>query len=48
VNKNILDDYEEWHFPKKEKPKKGLIPLSAYEYRNLSLSYEPLQNQEMI
>jgi hypothetical protein len=35
--KNILDDFEEWHLPKKEKPKKALIPLSASEYRNLSL-----------
>jgi len=37
VRKNILDDFEEWHLPKKEKPKKALIPLSASEYRNLSL-----------
>jgi len=48
VSKNIFDDYEKWHFPKKEKPKKALIPLSASEYRNLSLSYVPLQEREWI
>jgi hypothetical protein len=43
VKKNILEDHEDmvsiqkWHLHKKEKPKKALLPLSASEYRNLSL-----------
>jgi hypothetical protein len=39
VRKNIKEVYVYvgWHLPKKEKPKKALIPLSASEYSNLSL-----------
>jgi hypothetical protein len=47
VNKNIVEAYEEWHLRKKEKPKKALIPLSASEYRNLSLLI-PLQKRKRI